>query len=343
MDHKTIYSVAFLCLVLYLLPLINARPETAGYNLDGQLSYNFYDKSCPKLAMIVRWGVWAAFKNDSRIGASLLRLHFHDCFVDGCEGSVLLDDTKDMKGEKNAVPNRNSVRGFEVIDSIKADVENSCPSIVSCVDILALAAREAVFLSGGPYWGVSLGRFDGVSASEKSANEQLPSPFEPLENITAKFASKGLDVKDMVVLSGGHTLGFAQCFTFKNRLFNHKGSGKPDPSLDSSFLSNLQTICPDTDKSNAKLAPLDSLSINRFDNTYYKSLLNNTGLLDSDQALIRDSKTAAMVKAYSADPFLFSTDFAASMIKLARIGVITTGQQAGGTVGQIRKKCGSVN
>lgn len=59
---------------------------------------------------------------------------------------MLLDDTKDFKGEKNAFPNRNSARGFELIDSIKADVEKACPSIVSCVDILAIAAREAVVL-----------------------------------------------------------------------------------------------------------------------------------------------------------------------------------------------------
>lgn len=56
--------------------------------------------------------------------------------------------------------------------------------------------------SGGPNWLISLGRRDGVTASEKAANEQLPSPFEPLENITAKFVSNGLDVKDVVVLSG---------------------------------------------------------------------------------------------------------------------------------------------
>ncbi|KAM7502005.1 hypothetical protein LguiB_000909 [Lonicera macranthoides] len=95
--------------------------------------------------------------------------------------SVLLDDTKDFKGEKNALPNRNSVRGFEVIDAIKADVERACPSTVSCVDILTLASREAVFM--------------------KAANEMLPSPIEPLENITAKFAANGLDLKDVIVLS----------------------------------------------------------------------------------------------------------------------------------------------
>lgn len=51
-----------------------------------------------------------------------------------------------MTGEKNAFPNRNSARGFEVIDAIKANVEKSCPDTVSCADILTLAAREAVFL-----------------------------------------------------------------------------------------------------------------------------------------------------------------------------------------------------
>ena len=69
-----------------------------------------------------------------------------ECSIQGCDGSVLLDDTPNFKGEKNALPNRNSARGFEVIESIKADVERACPSIVSCADILALAAREAVIL-----------------------------------------------------------------------------------------------------------------------------------------------------------------------------------------------------
>ncbi|KAK4340253.1 hypothetical protein RND71_041715 [Anisodus tanguticus] len=85
----------------------------------GQLDYSYYERACPSLPRIVRWNVWAALRNDSRIAASLLRLHFHDCFVNGCDGSVLLDDTNDFKGEKNAAPNRNSARGYEVIDIIK--------------------------------------------------------------------------------------------------------------------------------------------------------------------------------------------------------------------------------
>lgn len=67
-------------------------------------------------------------------------------FLQGCDASILLDDVGSFVGEKNANPNRNSVRGFEVIDAIKTQVEASCNGTVSCADILALAARDGVFL-----------------------------------------------------------------------------------------------------------------------------------------------------------------------------------------------------
>ncbi|KAJ8764482.1 hypothetical protein K2173_006222 [Erythroxylum novogranatense] len=297
-----------------------------------QLDYRFYDSTCPNLTKIVRYGVWSAIANDSRIAASILRLHFHDCFVNGCDGSLLLDG-----GEKNAIPNRNSARGFEVIDSIKASLEKACPGTVSCTDILTLAAREAVYLVGGPFWFVPLGRRDGLTTIENDANTQLPSPFEPLANITAKFTSKGLDLKDVVVLSGAHTIGFAQCFTFKPRLFNFGGSGKPDPALDTSLLQNLQTACPNENSSDTNLAPLDSVTSSKFDNFYYALLLNNSGLLQSDQALMGDNTTASMVINYSKFAYLFQKDFGASMIKMANIGVLT------GQNGEIRKNCRVVN
>lgn len=64
----------------------------------------------------------------------------------GCDGSILLDDTTTFTGEKNAGANVNSVRGYEVIDAIKARVEAACKATVSCADIVALAARDAVNL-----------------------------------------------------------------------------------------------------------------------------------------------------------------------------------------------------
>lgn len=66
--------------------------------------------------------------------------------LQGCDGSILLDDTTTFTGEKNAFPNRNSVIGYEVIDTIKTRVEAACNNTVSCADIAALAARDGVFL-----------------------------------------------------------------------------------------------------------------------------------------------------------------------------------------------------
>ncbi|KAL0450305.1 UNVERIFIED_CONTAM: Peroxidase 10 [Sesamum latifolium] len=280
---------------------------------SSQLDYKFYDNTCPNLTKIVRNGVLSAIVNETRIAASLLRLHFHDCFVDEFSPR------------------------FEVIDAIKENVEKACPSTVSCTDILTLAARDAVFLTGGPFWPVALGRRDGLTANETAANTDLPSPFEPLENITAKFVAKGLDLKDMVVLSGGHTIGFAQCFTFKPRLFNFDGAGNPDPILDQSLLGSLRSVCPNQDDSDTNLVALDAATSSKFDNSYFRSLVNNSGILQSDQALMADNQTAALVLNYSKFPFLFSRDFAKSMAKMSCIGVLT------GQEGEIRKNCRVVN
>lgn len=68
------------------------------------------------------------------------------CFLKGCDASILLDDTSTFTGEKNAGPNANSVRGYEIIDAIKTQLEASCNATVSCADILSLAARDGVNL-----------------------------------------------------------------------------------------------------------------------------------------------------------------------------------------------------
>ena len=96
--------------------------------------------------------------------------------------------------------------------------------------------------------------------------------------------------------SGAHTIGFARCFTFKRRLFDFQGSGRPDPVLEFSLLSKLQNMCPNEDASNSNLAPLDATSTMTFDNEYYRNIVYNTGLLESDQALIKDRRTARALK-----------------------------------------------
>lgn len=136
---------------------------------------------------------------------------------------------------------------------------------------------------------------------------------------------------------GGHTIGFAQCLSFKGRLFNFNGSGKPDPTIDSLLLSGLQRRCPNRNSSDSNLAPLDAASFFRFDNAYYTNLVRNSGLLQSDQILNADPTTVDLVNFYSTNQFAFFNDFAISMAKLSSVGVLT------GQNGQVRLKCGSVN
>lgn len=96
-------------------------------------------------------------------------------------------------------------------------------------------------------------------------------------------------------------------------------------------------LCPNQADSDTNLAPLDPVTTNTFDNMYYKNIVNNSGLLQSDQALLGDSTTASLVNTYSKWPLMFFRDFGISMEKMGRVGVLT------GSQGQIRTNCRAVN
>ncbi|URD81410.1 Peroxidase, partial [Musa troglodytarum] len=112
-------------------------------------------------------------------------MHFHDCFV------------------RDAPPNNPSMRGFEVIDAAKAAVEASCPSTVSCADIIAFAARDSAYLAGGIDYPVPAGRLTG----------------------------------------GSHSIGRAHCTAFARRLYNFNATHPQDPSMDPAFAAYLKSRC----------------------------------------------------------------------------------------------------
>ena len=102
-------------------------------------------------------------------GQSYKLLLWRAC-LKGCDASVLLKDTATFKGEQGVLPNVNSLRGFEVIENIKAELERQCPGVVSCADILTVAARDSVVALGGVGWPLGLGRRDSITASLSRAN-----------------------------------------------------------------------------------------------------------------------------------------------------------------------------
>nr|XP_009410539.1 PREDICTED: cationic peroxidase 1-like [Musa acuminata subsp. malaccensis] len=296
---------------------------------SAQLSPTFYNTSCPDALSTIQSVVATAVANESRMGASLLRLHFHDCFVNGCDGSVLLDDTANFTGEKNAFPNLNSIRGFDVVDSIKSQVEAICEQVVSCADILAVAARDSVVALGGPSYTVQLGRRDATTASRSAANSNLPPPTLSLSGLLSSFSSKGLSSTDMVALSGAHTIGSAKCSSYRNRIYN-------EANINASFANSTQANCPSSGGYN-NLSPLDAVTPTVFDNSYFQNLVSKKGLLHSDQQLYNGGSTDSLVTTYSEDTDAFFSDFATAMVNMGNISPLT------GTDGEIRLNCRKIN
>lgn len=282
----------------------------------GALSLDYYDQTCPKLEYSVRGAVKKAMKNDNTVPAALLRMHFHDCFIRGCDGSVLLNSTAKNTAEKDGPPNI-SLHAFYVIDLAKEAVEAQCPGVVSCSDILALAARDAVALSGGPHWDVPKGRKDG-RISKANDTSQLPAPTFNISQLQQSFSQRGLSMEDLVALSGGHTLGFAHCSSFQNRIHNFNSVDDIDPSLHPSFAAQLRKVCPAHNTVRSAGSTLDP-TVTKFDNVYYKMLLQGKSIFTSDQALLTVPKTKALVSKFAGSQEEFEKAFVKSMIKMSSL------------------------
>ncbi|PKA56574.1 Peroxidase 40 [Apostasia shenzhenica] len=317
--NTTILSSSLFFLFSFLITAlaINSKECLDPVTNHGSHKISPYETSCPLAEAIIFTGVERAVAADPRMAASLLRLHFHDCFVNGCDGSVLLDDTPNFTGEKTAAPNLNSIRGFDVIDAIKSELEAACPGTVSCADTLAVAARDSVSLMGGPSWEVEMGRKDSLTASKKEAEDNIPGPNSNVATLTQKFKDQGLSQGDMVVLSGAHTMGKARCATFTSR-FRAQPPGSPAAG-DDEFLQSLQQLC--SSGSNNTLADLDLVTPATFDNQYYANLISGEGLLPSDQGLLAPDAGAAgdLVPAYASNAGAFFEDFAAAMVRMGRL------------------------
>ncbi|EOX94910.1 Peroxidase superfamily protein [Theobroma cacao] len=301
---------------------------------DG-IGKNYYKVTCPHAEEIVKNVTEKHVCKNPSLPAKLLRMHFHDCFVRGCDASLLLNSTTNNTAEKQAIPNL-TLSGFDVIDDIKAEVEKTCPGVVSCADVLALAARDSVsFELQRPLWEVLTGRRDGRVSRISEALANIPSPFSNFTTLVRNFASKGLDVHDLVVLSGGHTIGIGHCNLFSNRLYNFTGRGDQDPSLNPAYASFLKTKCRSL-RDIITTVEMDPRSSLNFDNHYYVILKQKMGLFQSDAALLTDDSALKTVDELL-DSSKFFVEFAQSMQKMGAIGVLT------GTAGEIRKKCYVVN
>ncbi|KAI7738852.1 hypothetical protein M8C21_018600 [Ambrosia artemisiifolia] len=281
----------------------------------GQLTANFYARTCPNFRSIITRAVNSAVANEARMGASLLRLHFHDCFVNA---SILLLNIN--------LPFQLTFLCFYF---------EPCHVIilVSFYIILPFSQSHYNYYFShlqlrGPGWNVLFGRRDSTTASLSAANSNLPSPASSLSTLISSFSNQGFTANEMVALSGSHTIGQARCTTFRNRLYN-------DNNINASFATALRPNCPSSGGDN-NLSPLDSTATS-FDNRYFNDLINQRGLLHSDQELFNGGSTDAQVRTYSSNPATFNRDFASAMVKMSNLSPLT------GSSGQVRTNCRRTN
>ncbi|KAF3665848.1 Peroxidase 28 [Capsicum annuum] len=319
MDKKILLLLFFFCISLHLAAIVSAQLQVGFYNTKAR---------CPRAETIVRDTVRSRFVKDRSITAALLRMYFHDCFVRGCDASILIDskNTKNKKSEKDAGAN-GSVRGYELIDQIKSKLEAMCSMTVSCADIIALATRDAVALAGGPSYNIPTGRRDGLVSDPSQVN--LPGPSSNVQQAFQSFRSKGITINEMVTLLGGHTVGITHC-----SLFQGDRLSRADGSMDPKLFSSLRKTCASRGDPSVFLDQNTSFIV---DNSFYKQLRLKKGILKVDQLLASDKSTAGIVANFASNPRAFQQAFANALIKLGNTQVLV------GKSGEIRKDCRAFN
>ncbi|KAL6538532.1 hypothetical protein OROGR_012520 [Orobanche gracilis] len=317
------FPLLFLVLINFIGDAISPVSSQNSTAIQHVFQYDSYRETCRDAEKIVWNGIKNITLKHQNAQAQLLRLLFHDCFIQGCDASVLLlDDTNST--ERRAGPNE-SLKGFDYIDEIKELLESECPGVVSCADILVLATRDAIVLSGGPYYPVLTGRKDSTRSYYNEAVAEIPKPDSNISEILQLFARRGFNERETATLLGAHNIGRISCVFLQSRL-----NKSDDGTIPRDLLSEMKTNC---------LKPNGSVTNTRgggFGSHYYEALIRGKGLLTSDQELLAHEKTAEAVFEYAQDGDKFRSDFASAMVKLSNLNLA-------GSQGEVRRNCSSTN
>ncbi|EMS62521.1 Peroxidase 44 [Triticum urartu] len=294
---------------------------------SADLAPDFYKESCPDAEKIVAAVIEKKMKDDPSTAAGLLRLLFHDCFANGCDASILIDPLSNQSSEKEAGPNI-SVRGYEIIDEAKKELEAKCPNTVSCADIISLATRDSVKLSGGPDYAVPTGRRDSLVSNREDSDDNLPGPDIPVPQVTADFVKAGFTAEEMVLLlAGGHSIGKVRCIFIE-----------PDASpMEPGYRASISKLC-DGPNREPGFVNMDQSNPNTVDNSFFANAIAEKMPLTIDRLLAIDEKTGPILKDMLNKPKEdFASAFGKAMEKLTVLKAIT------GKDGEVRKACNEFN
>eukprot|EP00607_Mallomonas_marina_P010425 CAMPEP_0182424348 /NCGR_PEP_ID=MMETSP1167-20130531/10556_1 /TAXON_ID=2988 /ORGANISM="Mallomonas Sp, Strain CCMP3275" /LENGTH=296 /DNA_ID=CAMNT_0024604103 /DNA_START=143 /DNA_END=1033 /DNA_ORIENTATION=- len=244
---------------------------------------------------------------DDKIGAAA----FPKC--GGANGSIRFDP------ELAHGANAGLKIALNLLGSIKKKHEN-----VGWADLMQMASAVAVEHAGGPKIPMKYGRVDAVSAEECSPEGNLPNaaaPFgdgtnTPQDHLRKVFYRMGLSDKDIVALSGAHTLGRA----WKNR----SGFGAENGTK---FTTGDVTPRADGKPGyGTKGGTSWTQKWLAFDNSYFTELMLKDSdpellKLDTDKILLGDESFRPLCETYAKDSAAFFADYAVSHAKLSELGV----------------------
>ncbi|KAG2708193.1 hypothetical protein I3760_05G180700 [Carya illinoinensis] len=202
---------------------------------ENDFHVGFYRRTYPRAEEIVADVVLKAMSRDPGTAVGIIHLIFHDCFVNGCNASILLDSTPSSAPVEKELP----ANGGTLCGGL-----HECPGVVSCADILALASRDAALLSGLSNHHVPASRRDGLSSWAADTLGNLPSPSSSINDLAGVLATKGLSLEEMVILTSAHSIGVSHCNSFDYRLYNFSSTQRTDPDLDMLHASYLSAKCP---------------------------------------------------------------------------------------------------
>ncbi|KAG5059235.1 hypothetical protein JHK85_000260 [Glycine max] len=316
-------------------------PQQAADQNPQILSQDFYIKTCPNAQKIVADALAKIVKTNPGALGNLLRLQFHDCFVNGCDASILLDYSPSGDAvEKSSMVNGLLLKGADMIDEIKLKLEEQCPQTVSCADTLAFTANEVMTMAGLAPQKPLGGRRDAlVSLATAAETDNIPMPNWTMEQMVKLFNKKGFNIEEMVILLGAHSIGMAHCDLFIERAYNFQNTGKPDPSLTVEVLEELRKACPNLNTPKYRNPPVNfDATPTVLDNLFYKDMVERKRtLLITDSHILEDPRTLPIVQQFAHDASLFPRRFPEVMLKMSSLNVLT------GNEGEVRKICRSTN
>ncbi|KKY25335.1 putative ligninase lg6 precursor [Phaeomoniella chlamydospora] len=194
--------------------------------------------SCPSVWTTIATDLKSTFVADNGTCTSdaraAIRLSFHDCFPEACDGSIILADECSSR-----------VENTQLVDICTTIGDKATQYNVSTADMIQFGAAMGIAsCPGGPAISFYAGRTDTSIANPES---QIPNRTSNASVLISQFAAKGFTAAELVALVGAHTTARqlsgtaldSTPGTWDADFYSQTSSNSAPSSLDSDrFLSN---------------------------------------------------------------------------------------------------------